>query len=90
MVVYLRAFSRAGHPEYEQFAGREIQRNEAAFAVSSGLIANALNPSYKSSLNIAQIRKDWRRCRMKKIRILAIKKESKLRFIKDYFAKEPA
>ena len=36
MVVYLRAFSRAGHPEYEQFAGREIQRNEAAFAVSSG------------------------------------------------------
>ena len=37
MVVYLRAFFRAVHPEYEQFAGREIQRNEAAFAVSSGL-----------------------------------------------------
>ena len=29
-------------------------------------IANALNPSYKSSLNIAQMRKDWRKCRMKK------------------------
>ena len=25
-------------------------------------IANALNPSYKSSLNIAQMRKDWRKC----------------------------
>ena len=32
----------------------------------TGNIANALNPSYKSSLNIAQIRKDWRKCRMKK------------------------
>ena len=29
-------------------------------------IVNALNPSYKSSLNIAQMRKDWRKCRMKK------------------------
>ena len=37
MIVYLRAFSRPGYPEYDQFAGREIQRNEAAFAVSSGL-----------------------------------------------------
>jgi len=36
MVVYLRAFSQPGHPEYDQFAGRQIQRNEAAFAVSSG------------------------------------------------------
>ena len=50
------------HPKYDQFAGRKIQRNEAAFAVSSGLdkgeevtvyIANALNSSYKSSLNAA-------------------------------------
>ena len=37
MVVYLRAFFQPGHPGYDQFAGREIQRNEAAFAVSSGL-----------------------------------------------------
>jgi len=37
MVVYLRAFSRSGYPEYNQFAGREIQRNEAVFTVSSGL-----------------------------------------------------
>ena len=29
-------------------------------------IANTLNLSYKSSLNIAQMRKNWRKCRMKK------------------------
>ena len=32
----------------------------------SGDIVNALNTSYKSSLNIAQMQKDWRKCRMKK------------------------
>ena len=37
MVVYLRVFSRPEYPEYDQFAGRKIQRNDAAFAVSSGL-----------------------------------------------------
>ena len=33
--------------------------------MANNAIANALNPSYKSSLNIAQMRKDWRKCRMK-------------------------
>ena len=35
MVIYLRAFPRAGHPEHDQFAGREIRRHEAAFEVPS-------------------------------------------------------
>ena len=55
-------FGFIGQPVQDADDGRRLNLADS-FADN---IANALNPSYKSSMNIAQMRKDWRKCRMKK------------------------